>query len=72
MATHSDILAWRIPWTEEPGRGRKESDTTEQLSTLYIICVVYTHTTRTNTHIASPLLMYNLPTLKFTYFKCAS
>ena len=32
MATHSSILAWRIPWTEEPGglqsRGRKESDTT--------------------------------------------
>ena len=20
MATHSDILAWRIPWREEPGR----------------------------------------------------
>ena len=34
MAIHSDILAWRIPWTEEPGglqsRGRKESDMTEQ------------------------------------------
>ena len=33
MATHSSILAWRIPWTEEPGGlqsvGRKESDTTE-------------------------------------------
>ena len=33
MATHSSILAWRIPWTEEPGglqsMGRKESDTTE-------------------------------------------
>ena len=34
MATHSSILAWRIPWTEEPGglyspRGRKESDKTE-------------------------------------------
>ena len=32
MATHSNILAWRIPWTEEPGRllsvGMKESDTT--------------------------------------------
>ena len=32
MATHSSILAWRIPWTEEPGRlqsiGCKESDTT--------------------------------------------
>ena len=22
MATHSSILAWRIPWTEEPGRPR--------------------------------------------------
>ena len=35
MATHSSILAWRIPWTEELGglqsTGRKESDTTEQL-----------------------------------------
>ena len=33
MATHSSILAWRVPWTEEPGGlqsvGRKESDTTE-------------------------------------------
>jgi len=29
MATHSSILAWRIPWTDCP-RGRKESDTTEQ------------------------------------------
>ena len=22
MATHSSILAWRIPWTKEPGRLR--------------------------------------------------
>ena len=22
LATHSSILAWRIPWTEEPGRDR--------------------------------------------------
>jgi len=27
-ATHSSILAWRIPWTDSP-RGCKESDTTE-------------------------------------------
>ena len=36
MATHSSILAWRIPWTEEPGGlqswGCKESDMTEQLT----------------------------------------
>ena len=33
MATHSSILAWRIPWTEDPGRLQskesQESDTTE-------------------------------------------
>ena len=34
-ATHSSILAWRIPWMEEPGglqsTGSKESDMTERL-----------------------------------------
>ena len=38
MATHSSILAWRIPWTEELGglqsTGRKELDMTEQLYSL--------------------------------------
>ena len=36
MATHSSILAWRIPWTEELGAGyfpwgRKESGMAERL-----------------------------------------
>ena len=35
MAIYSSILAWRIPWTEEPGRiqftGSKELDATEPL-----------------------------------------
>ena len=33
MATHSSILAWRVPWTEEPSglqsMGHKELDMTE-------------------------------------------
>ena len=37
MATHSSILAWRVPWTEElvgySPWDHKELDTTEQLST---------------------------------------
>ena len=37
MATHSSILAWRIPWTEKPGGlqsvGSQESYTTERLGT---------------------------------------
>ena len=37
MVTQSSILAWEIPWTEEPGGlivhvVAKESDTTEQLN----------------------------------------
>ena len=41
MATHSNILAWRVPWTEEPSSiqstewGHKESDMSEHS---------YTHT----------------------------
>jgi len=38
MATHSNILAWRIPWTEEPGGlqslGLQKSQTTEQLKSV--------------------------------------
>ena len=38
MATHSQILAWEIPWTEEPAGlyspwGCKESDMTEHAHT---------------------------------------
>ena len=36
IATHSSILVWKIPWTEEPrrlsSRGHKELDTTEQVN----------------------------------------
>ena len=39
MATHSSILVWRIPWTEEPGglqsMGLKESDMSEGLTLTY-------------------------------------
>ena len=33
MATHSSILAWRIPWTEEPGGLQPMGSLTKQLST---------------------------------------
>ena len=36
MAAHSSIFAWRIPWTEQPGKlqsmGLQELDTTERLT----------------------------------------
>ena len=44
-ATHPSILAWRIPWTEEPGglqpTGSQSQIMTEQL-TLSLSCVIMT------------------------------
>ena len=43
MATHSNILAQRIPWTEEPGRlestGSQMSDTMEGTEHKQVLCV---------------------------------
>ena len=40
MATYSSILAWKIPWTEEPGRlvhgVHKESDIRAIIATLLL------------------------------------
>ena len=49
MATHSSMLAWKIPWMEEPGGlspwGRKESGTTERLTlTIYPKCIGFPET----------------------------
>ena len=44
LATHCSVLAWRIPWTEDPDRlqsmGSQESDTTEQLSQVSQVALV--------------------------------
>ena len=44
MAIHSRTIAWKIPWTEEPGRlqsmGRKESDRTERLHFHFTLAIV--------------------------------
>ena len=41
MATCSSLLAWKIPWTEQPGglqsMGSQESDTTERLESRYCL-----------------------------------
>ena len=43
VATHFSILAWRIPWAEEPGRlqsmGGKESDRIEATEQAYMIYI---------------------------------
>ena len=43
MATHSSVLAWKIPWTVEPGglqsMGVEESDTPERTHTVRTRCL---------------------------------
>ena len=49
MATHSSILVWRIPWTEEPGRlqsigsqrvGQDLATEKQQLKILFMVIYV--------------------------------
>ena len=45
MATHSSVLAWKIPWTEEPGglqsMVHKGLDTTERLTHTQAACIFW-------------------------------
>ena len=41
MATHSSILAWKIPWTEEPGRLQSTGlQSRTQLSDFTSLCLI--------------------------------
>ena len=56
MATHSSILAWKIPWTRNLAGyspwGHKDSDTTERLPLAYWVNQAFTmaQTTRKQLH----------------------
>ena len=68
MATHSSILAWRLPWTEDlagySSWGRKESDITEPLLLSFFleVSLPYMDTDGSKLGIqAGKLLMVSLP-----------
>ena len=58
MATHSSILSWKIPWTEDPGWyspwGPQKLDTTEQLSTAQPCRLVVLHPQGAAAHTPCP------------------
>ena len=62
-ATHSSILPWKVPWTEEPQLatvhwGSKESDTTKRLSTHYFQVISANHFKHTNnSHIWKKIIL---------------
>ena len=81
MTTHSSILAWEIPWTEEPGgpesMGWQKIQTrlSDEHTKTSSFSFLYTHT-HTHTHISSLLpldctqfffLPYWIPPLMYSY-----
>ena len=54
MATHSSILAWRIPWTEEPGR--LQSTGSQRVGH---DCITNTH--HTHNFLTGPLVLWHPP-----------
>ena len=74
MASHSSILAWKIPWVEEPGglpsMGHKELDMTELLSTqaqiMFLVDWAFLEQTKLAFHkhifLSSCLLLWYSPT----------
>ena len=69
MATHSSILVWDIPWTEEPGGlqsmgSHVESDTTYQLNDNVII-----HTGPCKNHLFVKALFLLAVLSKCNFFK---
>ena len=73
MATHASILAWRIPWTKEPGELQFM-----ELQKVGQEQITHTHT-HTHTHILlqshnqlGPSLVYNIKSMLFLHFKNTS
>ena len=72
MATHSSVLAWRIPWTEEPDRlwlqrVRHNWVINSLLSYLiYVVCTVYIIFSFKIMQWVCPMLLKYLPQIYFT------
>ena len=70
MATHSSILAWRIPWTQEPDGlqsvGSQKSDTTEGLTLSLSLNIRFT-----GFHFAPAVYLFNLCLIaEMVHFGC--
>ena len=62
MATHSSVLAWKIPWTEEPG-GLQSMELQRFGQDLVYMCVCARAHTHTHTHTHKTIFIsyiYNL------------
>ena len=59
MATHSSVLAWEIPWTEEPSGPQSSVSNSQSLLSTHTQTHTHTHThTDTHTHTHTPSKTY--------------
>ena len=76
VATHSGILAWRIPWTEEPGglqsmgsqrvgHDRTHTHITQHLSSLPFLSVTFSNVKVFTLLYIQPLELFHLAKLNF-------
>ena len=59
MATHSSLLVWRIPWTEEPGRLQSMGLTQCTTECAHARAHTHTHTPPLNSSSPSPLPIFS-------------
>ena len=65
MATHSSILAWKIPWMEEPGRLQSMgSQSRTQLSNFTVTCYTLQRAWQAYASIGDPVQNYVLKSCK--------
>ena len=76
MATHSSILAWRIPWIEGPGGlqsiGCKESDTSEatEQTHMHNFYNLFTSWATASMELVSCLMIETITDPSITHFSC--
>ena len=71
MVTHSSILAWEIPWTEEPGGLQSmewQRDMIEELSTHVYVCACASVRVHTHTHGRMPSRLLGSPLQHYPLF----
>jgi len=74
MATYSSVLAWEIPWTEEPdglhtvhGVAKSRIHTTEQLSNSKYVIIYCSDYLRLANELFLKGQLFQIPTCNFTF-----
>ena len=68
MATHSSILAWKIPWTEEPGKLQSMGSQSQTQISMHAYTHTFIHQTGNRMLIIFIFGWWNYRPLKYVFF----